>query len=144
MIEVLVAVLVLSIGVLGLAALQARALGSNGGSMSQSMATVAAYSILEAMRADRSNAINNAYDGTVTTGNSAGANSCPATGTTLAAQQLHDWCGLLASNLGVAATTKGTILCVTANASCKITVQFDDSKSIGGSSSQQIIVQAGL
>ncbi|MGH8455898.1 MAG: type IV pilus modification protein PilV, partial [Stenotrophobium sp.] len=56
LIEILVAVLVLSIGILGLGALQTRALADNGSAMNQSMATLASYSILEAMRADQTNA----------------------------------------------------------------------------------------
>jgi type IV pilus assembly protein PilV len=137
--EVLVAVLVLSIGILGLAALQLRALGNNGSSMSQTMAVVASYSILEALRADRTNAVAGKYDGTVT------ANSCASAGTTLITQQLNAWCGQLGNYLGQAATTKGTITCAgNANNSCSIAVQFDDSKGTGGSSAQQIVVQAGL
>lgn len=144
MIEVLVAVLVLSIGVLGLAALQARALSSNGGSMNQTMATVAAYSVLEAMRVDRVNAVAGSYNKTVTTGDSTGKNTCPTDTSTLANQQLKDWCTLLASSLGTLSTTSGTIACTAANASCLVTVQFDDSKSIGGGSTQKIVIQAGL
>ncbi|HET8763670.1 MAG TPA: type IV pilus modification protein PilV [Rhodanobacter sp.] len=78
MIEVLVAVLVLSIGFVGIAALQARSLSTNNSAMARSMATVDSYSILDAMRADLANAVANSYDGTVV------GDACPAAGTALA------------------------------------------------------------
>src|SRR3546814_19309439 len=55
MIEVLVSVLVLSVGLLGIALVQTRALANNTSSMGRSLATVATYTILDAIRADRAN-----------------------------------------------------------------------------------------
>lgn len=52
LIEVLVAVLVLAIGLLGLAGLQTRGLKASQSSYERSVATVYAYSILDAMRAN--------------------------------------------------------------------------------------------
>ena len=63
LIEVLVAVLVLSIGFLGVAALQARSMSTNNSAMVRSMATIASYSILDAMRADLPNAVAGNYNG---------------------------------------------------------------------------------
>src|SRR3546814_15356356 len=60
MIEVLVSVLVLSVGLLGIALVQTRALANKTSSMGRSLATVATYSILEAIRADRANQIGRA------------------------------------------------------------------------------------
>ncbi|HEX7381429.1 MAG TPA: type IV pilus modification protein PilV [Nevskiaceae bacterium] len=120
LIEILVAVLVLSIGILGIAALQTRALVSSGNSMGRSMATVATYSIVDAMLADRNNAVNSAYNGTVQ------ANECPEAGS-LAQTQLEHWCQSLGETLGAAATTKGTINC-DGNGNCTITITWDDSR----------------
>ena len=50
LIEVLIAVLVVSIGFLGVAALQVYTLSTNNSAMARSMTTVASYSILDAMR----------------------------------------------------------------------------------------------
>jgi len=122
LIEVLVAVLVLSIGFLGIAALQAHSLSINNSAMARSMATVASYSILDAMRVDIASAEGSAYNKTVT------ANACPAASTTLASVQLNLWCGQLASTLGAAASTTGTINCGNTGV-CTITIVFDDSKS---------------
>lgn len=123
LIEVLIAVLVLSIGFLGIAVLQARSLSMNNSSMARSIATVASYSILDAMRADLASAQGNAYDGTVT------ANACPTDTSTLANTQLKQWCGQLAAGLGALASTTGTILCTGIQGDCTITVTYDDSKS---------------
>lgn len=142
MIEVLIAVLIVSIGFLGMAALQARALSTNNSAMARSMATVASYSILDAMRADIVNAKLGAYNGTVT----AGAANCPAAGTTLASVQLNSWCNQLGAALGAPATnpTTGTINCSVVG-DCTITIQFDDSRAgVGGSPTQQVVTEAGL
>lgn len=142
LIEVLVAVLVLSIGVLGMAALQTRALSNSGSSTSQSMATIASYSILEAMRVDRVNALQNVmYNKTVT------ADNCPAVGTTLAQLQINSWCTQLGKSLGAVASTTGKIVC-SSTGTCTVTVTFDDSKAGANTSNQvvtqTIITQAGL
>lgn len=138
LIEILIAVLVLSIGFLGMAALQAKSLSTNNSSMARSMATVASYSILDAMRADRSNALAGAYDGTV----KAGPGSCPNAGT-LVQTQLHDWCVELGNVLGAADTTQGIVSCN--GDQCTVTVQFDDSRAgDGGATNQQVVTKAKL
>lgn len=142
LIEILIAVLVLSIGFLGMAALQTRALSNNNSAMDRTQATIASYSILDAMRADRPNALAGNYDGTVTVG------QCPGAGATLASVQLNLWCtgsgitppdGLAA--LGDGAT--GEVQC-DGNGICVITVTFDDEKATGGSSTQEVVTRARL
>src|SRR3546814_2837565 len=93
MIEVLVSVLVLSVGLLGIALVQTRALANNNSSMGRSLATVATYSILEAIRADRANLA--AYSDISVEGG-----SCAAGGSTLHEQQINAWCKELADTLG--------------------------------------------
>jgi type IV pilus assembly protein PilV len=144
LIEVMVAVLVLAIAFLGIAALQAMSLSTNNSAMARSMATIASYSILDAMRADVANAAS--YNTTVT------GNACPTTTTTTQAQaQLGQWCGELAQNLGKAATTSGTVNCTAvssgtnATADCTITVTFDDTRAgVGGTNSQTVTTRAML
>ena len=62
LIEALIAVVVLSVGLLGLAGLQANGLKFNQGSMQRSQATLLAYSILDHMRADSAAAKAGTYD----------------------------------------------------------------------------------
>lgn len=120
LIEVLVAVLILSVAFLGIAALQAMSLSANNSSMSKSMATVASYSILDAMRADMSNATGGAYN----TDTALKASSCPTDAGTLAASHLAQWCNQLGNTLGVAETTTGNIKCV--GNDCTVTISFID------------------
>lgn len=141
LIEVMVAVLVLSIACLGVGALLAMSLSTNNSAMSRSMATVDTYSILDAMRADRTNAENKAYDGTVT------ANACPAvssTNSSLSNYQLNQWCTLLQNINGAVASTTGKVTC-TNTGDCTVTVQFDDSRAgLGGTSTQTVTTKAIL
>src|SRR5690606_20270957 len=55
LVEVLVSVLILSIGLLGIAAMQATALRNGQSSLERSQAVVQTYSVLDAIRADRDN-----------------------------------------------------------------------------------------
>ncbi|HET6805377.1 MAG TPA: type IV pilus modification protein PilV [Frateuria sp.] len=143
LIEVMVAMLILSIGFLGVAALLATSLSTNNSAMARSMATVSSYSILDAMRADLANARGGSYNATVT------ASKCSAVAATgLPGAQLKVWCGQLGQNLGALDSTKGTIACNaagTSSADCQVTVTFDDSRSgEGGSDQQQIVTRAML
>ena len=150
LIEVLVAVLVLSIGFLGIAALQAKSLSTNNSAMARSLATIESYAILDSMRADLNNAVANGYNGTYK------ANACPAAGGSLSSVQINQWCSQLGAGLGVSANTIGTIACLAAagtnSTNCKITIQFDDSRagdggtgtSNNGVSNQQVVTQALL
>lgn len=139
LIEVLIAVLVLSIGFLGIAALQAKSLSTNNSSMSRTQAVIESYSILDAMRADRTNALAGAYNQTVT------ANNCPAPGGGLVSDQLSSWCTELGNNgLGATANTTGNVTCL-ATGDCTITIQFDDSRAgAGGADKQKVITRAML
>ncbi|HWU78090.1 MAG TPA: type IV pilus modification protein PilV [Rhodanobacter sp.] len=139
LIEILVAVLVLSIGFLGIAALQAMSLSTNNSAMARSMATINSYSILDSMRADLANARNGNYNGTVT------ASGCKA-GTTLAGAQLYQWCEQLGSSLGAEDTTTGKVACdAGGTGNCTITITFDDSRAgAGGTTAQTIVTKAML
>lgn len=141
LIEILVAILVVSIGLLGMAALQAQALTTNNSAMTRSLAILDTYYIIDAMRADRVNALAGAYDGTVT------ANACPNNQGTLAQATLSAWCTQLANDLGAQGTTTGTVACANANA-CTINIQFDDSRSgtkgSVGSAAQTVVTNAVL
>jgi type IV pilus assembly protein PilV len=142
LIEVLIAVLVLSVGFLGIAGLQARSLSMNNSSMARSVATIDSYSILDAMRADLASAQSLAYNTTVT------GNACPTDTSTLANTQLKQWCGQLALDLGASASTTGKIVCTGTQGDCTVTVTFDDSKSKSASTdtsgTQAVITRAML
>jgi len=141
LIEVMIAVLVLSIGFLGVGAMLAMSLSTNNSAMSRSMATMDSYTILDAMRADLANAKGGSYNGTVT-GNACAAPS--GAGGSLAQNQLSHWCSQLATDLRNPAKTTGTVNCSSAG-ECTITIQFDDSRAgVSGTNQQQIITKAIL
>lgn len=145
LIEVLIAVLVLSIGFLGIAALQAMSLSTNNSAMARSMATISSYSILDAMRADMGGARAGSYNRTGT--GVVKANACPAASGSLAQDQLHQWCAQLAASLGPSESTTGGVDCSTAGAGvyCTITITFDDSRSqTGGGDTQTVVTRAML
>lgn len=91
LIEVLIAVLVLAIGLLGLASLTAVSMQYNRGALLRTQATNLAYDITDAMRANRARALAGDYD----------TEDCDPAGDTLADDDLSAWCqrvgGLLPS-----------------------------------------------
>ena len=114
LIEVLVALLVLSIGLLGLAALQTTSLQYNTGSYFRTQATFLAYDIIDRMRANIAAVVdndNNGYDQPTTTNVSPPVN-CDTTSCTSAELALYDvkkWYDRIVIALPDAATTPPTI-----------------------------------
>lgn len=122
--EVMVAVVVLSLGLLGMASLQARALKGNQSSLQRSQATMLTYSILDAIRADRANSP--AYK----------LEMCDAG--TNAVQKL--WVTTVKDTLGGNKdSTCASISCedLGQSALCTIVIQWDDSAA-GGSEKQTL------
>lgn len=118
LIEVMVAVLVMGVGLLGIAAMQATALRNNQSSLERTQATIQTYSILDAMRANRDRALEGDYDLAATcTG--------PTANTTLAENDLRRWFGAMQASMG-ADTTCAEIL--RNGEQFTITVTWDDSR----------------
>ena len=90
LIEVLVALLVLSIGLLGVAALQVSALQTNQSAHVRSQASVLAYDIADRMRANRDVAMAGGYNVTY---------AVTPTGTNLNQLDLQNWKAALANTL---------------------------------------------
>ncbi len=130
----LVSVVVLSIGLLGVAAMQSVALRGGQSSLETSQAVIQTTSILESMRANRTNA--NAYNtgGMVCTAGTAG---------TLAQNDLRDWVNTLKVTMGTPGdtTTCGQITGCPAN--CVITVRWNDQRA-GGNAARQIVTRSGI
>ena len=126
LIEVLVALLVLSIGLLGLAALQTTSLQYNTGSYHRTQATFLAYDIIDRMRANGdaiANADGTGYDQPVST-NVASSTNCntPTANCTSAQLALYDvsnWYARAVATLPDVATTPPTI---DIDASKKVTI----------------------
>ncbi|HWP19433.1 MAG TPA: type IV pilus modification protein PilV [Burkholderiaceae bacterium] len=117
LIEVLVAVLVLSIGILGIAGLQARALKNNQGAFDRSQAVMLSYFMLDAMRVNADQAKSGAYNL---------GKTCTALndGSTLISNDQEAWIQALKAELGDRDTTCGQIQCD--SASCTVRVYWED------------------
>jgi type IV pilus assembly protein PilV len=124
LIEVLVAVLVLAIGLLGVAAMQATALRNSQSSLERSQGVMHVYTILDAMRANPDAARSGAYNMGLTC-------AVPAAGV-LVDNDKRAWIDMLQQNLG--ATACGQVACQAAL--CTITVRWDDSRGTSGSATQ--------
>lgn len=127
LLEVLIALLTLSIGLLGIAAMMLVGLSSNSGAYQRTQATIYAYDMGERLRANRNSA--SSY-------NTALDDDAP-TGTTLNAIDVSDWLDLI-SNLPAG---DGAIIC--ADDKCDITVQWNNSKA-NGEETEQVIIRTQL
>lgn len=131
LIEILVALLVLSFGILGMVALQARAIKGNHSAMQRTQAVMMSYYILDAMRVDRQRIklTPNMYD--TTDAYSAAAFN----GTTLEDHNRKHWIESLKTTIGSPGdtTTKGSITCTKTGeiVDCTVKVTWDDSRANG-------------
>lgn len=130
MIEVMVAVLVLAIGVLGVAALQAITLKNSGSSASRTQAAVQIYSMMDIIRADRSNL--SAYNTNIYT---AGDGVGPV-GT------MAGWLDGL--QVTVSPDALGRVICNAEQMTCSVGVQWNDERATGGDATQEIEVTSQL
>jgi type IV pilus assembly protein PilV len=99
-IEVLIAVLVLSLGLLGLAGLQATSLKASTSAAARGQATLLAYDIIDRMRANRDVALAGTYDNTAGTAPTGAGTDCQAADCdedAMAAYDLNQWKCLLGS-----------------------------------------------
>ncbi|MCW5654105.1 type IV pilus modification protein PilV [Hydrogenophaga sp.] len=144
LIEILVAVLILALGLLGMAGLQANALKTNQSSYARGQAVMLSYYMLDAMRADRSAAVSLAYNtGTVSAGVITPICSPLAiTGSTLADNNRKDWIESLKISLGADEATCGAINC-DVDGVCTIQITWDDSRA-GGLGAQRFETQSRL
>ena len=123
LLEILIAIFILAIGLLGLAALQTTSLKNNHSAQYRTTATVLAYDIIERMR------LNQNADYTLTL-------TATPSGSTLKDADLIAWTTNLASELPLgdgSIAINGEIVTVT--------VQWDDSRGTQGSDTQSFIVR---
>lgn len=140
LLEVLIAVLVLSFGLLGLAGLQLSSLRNSQSSFERSNAVMQIYSITDVMRADLPTAESGGYN--LALGGS-------PSGSGFAANQLSAWLDRLEETLGEG--TEGGIACINTalpassiSTVCTITIRWDDSLGSGGSETQTLTTEVQL
>lgn len=120
LIEVLVAVLILAIGLLGVAALQAAALRNSQSALERTQAVVQTYAMLDALRANPAAARANNYNLAKT----CAIPAVPAANATLVETDWYNWMRGLHGTMGASAC--GELTC--ANNICTITITWDDSR----------------
>lgn len=131
LIEILVTILIFSIGLLGLAALQSTALKSNHSAYQRSQAIFLAYDMIDRMRANKNMAIAGNYDIAL------GANPPGADLTDLSVTDLRDWLNNFVEVL--LPSGQGSIACQSPAANvgiCTVVLSWDESR-VGGSATGQ-------
>ncbi len=116
LLEILIAIIILSIGMLGLAALQAASLKTNHGAYHKTQATYLAYDMVDRLRANKQAAMNGNY-------NILEAAAKPAADGTLPNDDLNDW---ITSIEGALPTGDGEVVCNNPNLGvCSIVVSWN-------------------
>lgn len=134
LLEVLVAIVVLSIGLLGLAGLMASSLKNSHSAYHRTQATWLAYDALDRMRANRQVAMAGGYN--LALGATPG-------GSDLAADDLSEWDTALADTLPEGDGSI-TVQAVGQSRFVKIIVQWNDARGTGGKDDEQFIVDTQL
>jgi type IV pilus assembly protein PilV len=130
LIEVLVSVLVVSLGLLGAAALQATALRSNQGSYERTQVSILSQSLFDAMRANLAGVDNGDYN--------TGGWACSALAAgSLATSDLTRWVGDVRDQINPGAC--GQVACVLRD--CTVSVRWDDSRPTGGLAARAVAIR---
>ena len=135
LLEVLIALVILSVGLLGIAAMISTTIKSNDSAYMRTQATALAYNIIDRMRANPNAAQNGTYDIAIGTPASGSTNVCTGpsancSSTQLAGYDLAQWKQTLASSAnglpdgdgGIVTNTVGGLTMVT------VTIQWNDSR----------------
>jgi len=133
MLEALITLLIVSLGLLGIAGIIANSLKVNQGAQARSQASWLANDIIDRMRANRTTA-----EGTPAAYTLAACDAIPDADA-IAEADLTEWCAAVA-----AALPTGTGTVALAAAKVTVTVQWDDSRAAGGSASEQFVVETRL
>jgi len=129
LLEIMISVLVLSIGILGMATLQLQALKSNQSALTRTEATRYAYMINDMMRANRSAALNGQYN--IALGET-------VSGSSMAVQDLLHWKRVVAELPG----GDGAVMVSAGRAT--ITIQWDSSRLSTEPASRSMILRTDL
>lgn len=128
LVEILVALVVLSVGLLGMANLQAAGLRANHNAYLRSQAVILAQDIADRMRANRPPALAGDYDIAL---------DATASGSGVAVDDLEDWKAALATRLPA-----GDGAVAVANGVATVTIEWDDSR--GANDPVQLVVTTGI
>ena len=132
LLEILIAVVVLSIGLLGIASLQALGQRSNHSAYLRSQATALAYDMIDRMRANNAGVSGGDYNSIDTTANTytdPGCASAACSSSQMAQYDMYDWQQELDTQLP---TGNGTVTGAGIGSEFTITVMWDDDRNDSG------------
>ncbi|BAO82693.1 Tfp pilus assembly protein PilV [Serpentinimonas maccroryi] len=159
LIEVLVAFLLLTFGLLGMSAMQINALQNNHSALQRSQASMLAHFKMDAMRANRQAAIDGDYNlGALGTPGPPATPDVtvftPPADTSLVTHDQRTWLLAMRATLGDTDFTQGLVVCEAlppppgiANpitATCTVRVYWDDTRGTGGAESQMVEIVSQL
>lgn len=133
LIEVLIAVLVMAVGALGVAAMQVVSLRNSQSALERTQVSVATYSILDSMRANRTAATQGFYNTAMTC-------TVPTTNDSLIGSDLSRWYTELQEGINTDACA--SIAC--AGDVCTIVVQWYDERATGGDDEQSLTTRSRI
>lgn len=133
LIEILISVVVLAVGLTGIAAMQVRSVKNNAGALQHSIAVIQAQSMVDLLAISRNQALAGAFNIALTADPSA---------TNFAASSINQWRTSIRNLLGPEAAS--SVDCSTATSRCIVIVQWDNSRATQGSAEQQVRVEARL
>ncbi len=131
LIEVLISMIVLAIGLLGLAGLQLTSLKAADSAYHRTQATILAEDILDCMRSNRNAALAGSYDIAI---------EASASGSTIADIDLANWKAMLSGTLPLG---DGSVAVDSGTSMATVTVQWDDSRA-NGAEAQAFTVETQL
>ncbi len=138
LIEVLIAILLLSVAVLGMALTQATVLRRAQGSQQRTTAVLAGISLGEAMRANRLASLRGEYQ----TGGMRCASALPAAGDSLAQRDLDAWIDALRQGIGDGDDVCGQVQCQ--EGICQVLVSWNDARAEGTQGPTPMVVDLGI
>lgn len=130
LLEVLVTLLIVSLGLLGIAGIIANSLKVNQGAVARTQASLLANDIIDRMRANRAQAAAYAL---------ASCAAAPAPDS-IAETDLNEWCGLVDAALPSSSATSVAVFADKVT----VTVQWDDTHATGGADDQQFVLETQL
>ena len=135
LLEVLVAMVVLSVGLLGLAGLMGASMRNNQSASQRTQAAWLAYDVIDRMRGNRTAAIatTNNYNTAI------GGAACAFTA--LACTDLTDWKATLANALPAG---DGSVTVNSVTGATSVIIQWNDSRGTGGNNAQTVTVDTQL
>jgi type IV pilus assembly protein PilV len=130
LLEVLISVLVLAIGILGIAALQAITLKNAGSSASRTQASIQVYSMFDTIRGNRGD-ISGFNTNTFVAGDGTGDPGSMAA-----------WLNSLKTT--IAPDAMGRVICTPDTQICEVGVRWSDERATGGSQTQEIVIRSRI